>query len=276
MELRNLTRDPDIPEYEMQPGAVDTLIAGARGNLFSHFLTPGGKAPYPTVLLSHGYPGCEENHDLAQALRRAGWAVMTYHYSGSWGSDGNFSFSSCLADTDTVLAHLLSHSEELGIDTTRLYMVGHSMGGFVAAHMLALHKELRAGVLITPFDPGGLYQEGKRGDKTCWNHLQAVLACGEGWLRGVTVQGLLGELNLHAEDYRLDALVPELMETPLLCIGATRDSDAPPAINCYPLCRAMERAGAASFFYEEYATDHTLASRRIALCRAVAEFLAAH
>jgi pimeloyl-ACP methyl ester carboxylesterase len=273
MELHNLIRDPDIPEIETQPSAVDLLIPGARGNLLSHLILPGGKGPYAMVLLAHGYPGCEENMDLAQALRRVGFAVLTYHYSGSWGSDGTFSFGNCLSDTETVLQYLLSHSDMLELDTDQFYMVGHSMGGFVTAQMLARHAEFRAGVLITPFDVGRLYLEGKHGDKGCWDNLLDVLACGEGWLKGATRETLTGELSLHAAQYQLASLVPELAEKPLLCIGATRDSDAPPATHCYPLCRAMEKIGADRFFYEEYGTDHTLATRRIALCRSVAEFL---
>jgi pimeloyl-ACP methyl ester carboxylesterase len=273
MEIHNLLRDPDIPEIETQPSAVDLLIPGPRGNLFSHLLLPGGKEPYATVLLAHGYPGCEENMDLAQALRRVGFAVLTYHYSGSWGCDGTFSFGNCLSDTESVLQYLLANSDSLGIDTTRLYMVGHSMGSFVSAHMLARHGELRAGVLITPFDPGHLYLVGKHEDKTCWDNLQDVLACGEGWLRGATRESLTRELGLHANDYQLASLAPELAEKPVLCIGATRDGDAPPVHHCYPLCHAMEKIGADRFFYEEFATDHSLATRRIALCLTVAEFL---
>jgi pimeloyl-ACP methyl ester carboxylesterase len=49
-----------------------------------------GKGPHPTLLLLHGFPGNEQNLDLAQAARRAGWNVLTLHYRGSWGSPGPF------------------------------------------------------------------------------------------------------------------------------------------------------------------------------------------
>jgi hypothetical protein len=33
----------------------------------------------------HGFPGNERNFDVAQALRRAGYAALVFHYRGSWG-----------------------------------------------------------------------------------------------------------------------------------------------------------------------------------------------
>ena len=44
-----------------------------------------GPGLHPTLLLLHGFPGNEQNLDLAQAARRDGWNVLTLHYRGSWG-----------------------------------------------------------------------------------------------------------------------------------------------------------------------------------------------
>ena len=57
----------------------------------------------PPILL-HGFPGNERNLDLAQALRRAGWNAVFFHYRGSWGSDGDFSFGHVLEDVAAVVA----------------------------------------------------------------------------------------------------------------------------------------------------------------------------
>ena len=35
------------------------------------------------MILFHGLPGNEQNLDLAQAIRRANWNVLTLHYRGS-------------------------------------------------------------------------------------------------------------------------------------------------------------------------------------------------
>ena len=56
---------------------------------------PGGAGPFPLVVLGHGLPGDEKSLDLAHALRRAGWAVLTYHYRGSWGSRVDSRLTAC-------------------------------------------------------------------------------------------------------------------------------------------------------------------------------------
>ena len=55
------------------------------------FLLASGTQPHPTVILLHGFPGYEQNIDLAQSLRRDGWNVLAMHYRGAWGSQGTFS-----------------------------------------------------------------------------------------------------------------------------------------------------------------------------------------
>src|ERR1700761_9426143 len=66
----------------------------------------GGAGAHPTVVLLHGLPGNEKNLDLAQAIRRAGWNVVTFNYRGSWGSPGTFSFPGVLEDARAALAYL--------------------------------------------------------------------------------------------------------------------------------------------------------------------------
>ena len=45
---------------------------------------PEGEGPHPVAVLLHGFPGNERNFDLAQSLRRAGYAALVFHYRGSW------------------------------------------------------------------------------------------------------------------------------------------------------------------------------------------------
>src|ERR671911_674101 len=59
---------------------------------------PAGPGPHPAVVLLHGFPGNERNFDLAQDLRRAGYAALIFHYRGSWGAAGDWSWRNALAD----------------------------------------------------------------------------------------------------------------------------------------------------------------------------------
>lgn len=68
-----------VPSGGVQINAVAYLASGA--------------GTHPTLVLCHGWPGNEKNLDLAQAVRRAGWNVVTFNYRGSWGSAGSFRFA---------------------------------------------------------------------------------------------------------------------------------------------------------------------------------------
>jgi pimeloyl-ACP methyl ester carboxylesterase len=63
-----------------------------------------GIQPHPTVLILHGSPGNEQNLDPAQALRRAGYNVLFFHYRGSWGSPGKFTQAGGVDDGQAAVA----------------------------------------------------------------------------------------------------------------------------------------------------------------------------
>src|SRR5580700_7367479 len=94
-----------------------------------------GAGEHPAVVLLHGLPGNEKNLDLAQAMRRAGWTVVTFNYRGSWGSPGVYSFKGNLQDAAAVLAYLRTPdvAAKLQIDPAHMVLMGHSMGGWVTA-----------------------------------------------------------------------------------------------------------------------------------------------
>lgn len=274
MDRSLLYRDPIFPKTKPQPGGMALRIEGKRGGLLSLLYTPGGDGPHPAVLLCHGYPGSEQNMDLAQALRRVGFAVMTFHYSGSWSSDGDFSFTNCLEDSHTVLDAMLTHADEWQIDSKRIFVAGHSMGGLMAGHLLAKRKELSCGVLITPFDVARLFLH--RDQEDCQRNLQEVLDCGYGWLRGISADRFEKELFDHGHELLLEALAPQLAQKSLLCIGAEADVDTPVDLHVGPLRDAIRTCASADFTYLSFACDHCFSSQRLALCESVAAFLYDH
>ena len=81
---------------------------------------------------------------------------MTFNYRGSWGSPGNFRFAQNLEDARAVLAYLRdpANAAALGIDTQRIVLVGHSMGGWVVAHTAAQDHAIIGAILISASDMG--------------------------------------------------------------------------------------------------------------------------
>ena len=117
-----------------------------------------GQNPHPAFVFFHGLPGNEKNLDLAQAVRRAGWTVVTVNYRGSWGSPGNFRFAQNLEDAAATLAFIRSpeNARRLSIDVNRIAIGGHSMGGWVAAETLAHDSNLLGAVTISAGDFGAI------------------------------------------------------------------------------------------------------------------------
>src|SRR6185312_6034690 len=81
------------------PAATRQMVLPSHGSmLLGVFYLAEGAEPHPTAILFHGFPGYEQNLDIAQHLRANGWNVLAMHYRGSWGVKGEFSFAHCAED----------------------------------------------------------------------------------------------------------------------------------------------------------------------------------
>src|SRR5580704_2144070 len=97
--------DPAHPAFSVE------MTAPSHGEtLFGIFYGAAGAGDHPTVVLLHGFPGYEQNLDLAQAIRRAGWNVLALHYRGSWGVGGDFSLAHAMEDADAMVAFARSQA----------------------------------------------------------------------------------------------------------------------------------------------------------------------
>jgi len=227
-----------------------------------------GKGPHPTLLLLHGLPGNEQNLDLAQAARRAGWHVLTLHYRGSWGSEGTYSFAHCAQDAANAARYLQDPAvaARFGIDTRRMAVAGHSLGGMMAARTMADVPGLRGAFLIDPADFAGI------GRQIATPQGLAAFKAGE--LDGdmpplnATEDALLEEFR-HAEPFfDLRAVVGQISDHPLALIYARRglgDGYAgmvAAAKGKGPVTKAL------------WPTDHSFSDQRIRLTTALLDWLA--
>lgn len=254
-----------------RPDVHGLLLPGRRGRLLSVLYTAGGVGPFPTVLLLHGIPGCERNFDLAQALRRAGFHVLTFHYSGSWGSDGTYSLAHDLEDAETALDFIL-RDETFGFDKDRVFAVGHSLGGFVCGQLTARRPEIRAGALLMPCDIGRLPQIGRE-DAEAGQTIREVLDDSAGWLNGTSGEALWREAEENSRSFALESAAEALAKKPLLCVSGSLDIYTPPAYHCEPLARAIRARDGGLLRCVTYPTDHFFADYRLTVADTVAEFL---
>lgn len=258
-------------EDEYRPALHGILIPGKRGKLLSTLYTAGGAGPHPTVLLLHGIPGNEQNEDLAQALRRSGFHVLTFHYSGCFGSEGRYSLSNTLEDANSVLDFILNETD-YGFEKNHIFAVGHSMGCFVCGQLAARRKEIKGAVLMMPCDIGRIWQIG-RDDPAELVKIESLLEESADWLRGASKDRFLDELKAHSEEFRLESVADRLAEKPVFCIEASLDTYTPPKYHCKPFERAMWAAGKTGFTALSLETDHFASDSRLETANAVVNFL---
>lgn len=257
----------DPPADAAHPAAMKVLHIPSHGVQINGIVyQPSGAGPHPTLVIFHGLPGNEKNLDLAQAVRRAGWNAVTFNYRGSWGSPGVFRFGQNLEDGDAVLAFLRdpANAARLGIDTHRIAIAGHSMGGWVVVHTAAHDRNLIGAILISAADMGkvGLMPR---------ERLAPFMADNMEALAGVTAQSMADDLRAHAKEFQFDNAAAGLTQTPLLVLTAN-DGLAPDADS---LVKAIEAQGGHKVTTMHVATDHSWSDHRIALETAVLNWLAA-
>lgn len=257
----------DPPHDAAHPARMEVLhipSGGVRINGLAY--VAAGAGPHPVVVLCHGLPGNEKNLDLAQAMRRAGWTVVTFNYRGSWGSPGSYRFASDLEDGDAVLAYLRQPAvaASLGLDTKRVVLMGHSLGGWVTALTAAHDKGLIGAALISPGDMGLL-------GKLPRAAAAKAVADDMETLADTTPERMADELIAHAEAWDFVKAAPRLNALPLL-VMTSDDGLAAPAD---ALVAGAEAAGNARVSAVHIATDHSYSDARVRLESEVIRWLGA-
>jgi pimeloyl-ACP methyl ester carboxylesterase len=226
---------------------------------------PAGPGPHPVAVLLHGFPGNERNFDLAQALRRAGYAALVFHYRGSWGVGGGYSWSNVLADAARAVA--AAPGLDPSLDPARVAVVGHSLGGFAALHTAAQDPSVRAVAALASFDFGAVSQE----PDVVLQQARAMFGSDLLPLRGTSGDALFAEMCAAGAAWRLADLAPRLADRPVLLVGAANDTVAPPARHHAPLVTAY--AQVRGFEPVSLPSDHAFSGHRVALTRTVVDFL---
>jgi len=230
-----------------------------------------GAGPHPTLLLLHGLPGNEQNLDLAQAVRRAGWNVLTMHYRGSWGSGGAFSFTHAFEDVHSALAWLRvpANAAKGRVDTGRLAVAGHSFGGVLAAHAAATDRAVIGTAMISAWNLGAFAAAAKaRGDEGR-AAFERSMADNRESLAGCTPASLCDDAFANAAAWNFRDRAQALADRPLLLVSS-RDGNGPESQALGKLVRA---AGGKAVTEQAFPTDHSFNDHRIALAGALVRWL---
>ena len=141
--------------------AAASALAGQRSQLqglaLCDWQLPAGQAARATVLIVHGLGEHMGRYAaLAQALNSWGYAVRAYDQYGHGGSEGPRGGLPTATRLLDDLAMVVDHTRATVAAGHPLLLLGHSMGGLVAARFVALKRRpVDALVLSSPaLDPG--------------------------------------------------------------------------------------------------------------------------
>ena len=267
-----VTMDPAERDSAYPAQMAELALESGGERLNAILYVAAGRGPHGVVLLLHGNPGNERSLDVAQAIRRAGYSVLFFNYRGSWGSGGTFSRTHAIEDVHAALRWVRSPeaAARFRVDAARVALVGHSMGGWLAL-MAAAADPTVACVGSLDSRNVGAYGLLLRRDRSA----DSARVAADDWLTAPGAPyradggggGLVAEMKANAERWDATAHARALSDRPILLVGATFKADQD------SLVTALNRVGARRVTALAWDTDHSFSDRRIALARAVTEWL---
>jgi hypothetical protein len=215
-----------------------------------------GEEPKPTVLLLHGCPGLEKNLDLAVRLRDRGWNSLLFHYRGCWGSAGRYDLRTVPRDVTAAVDYLVGCPR---VDSGRIAVLGHSMGGWAALVTAATEPRLRAvAVYGAPARLGaGLRLSPDRVEEEFTRFL------------ATTPEEFAWQAAVVAEQTDALAAAAAIEPRPLLVVHGTADRWVPVA----QARELRERAGPSCRYVEVEGADHAFSWHRAELADLVVGWL---
>jgi pimeloyl-ACP methyl ester carboxylesterase len=250
-------------EFPADVAAPDVMSHGARMNAVLYIAS--GRGPHPVVILVPGFPGNEKNLDLAYSLRRAGWNTLLAHFRGSWGSEGVFSFSNAIEDMQASMQFLrdAENAKKYRMDPKKIVLIGHSMGGFMAACAAARDPEIAGLAMIAAWNIGATMTGPRE------THRIDAIPAASSRLPGTTPAGLQAEAEANAAKWNYLDYAEALKNRPVLILEA---HDRNLSYN-KDMKAALQRAGSTRVTEIYMDTDHSFSDHRIALQAAVLEWL---
>jgi pimeloyl-ACP methyl ester carboxylesterase len=269
-----ITVDP--PADQANPATLYGFTIPSHGSQISVLAyVASGAGPHPAVVMLHGFPGDERNVDVAQAIRRAGYTVLISNYRGAWGSQGAFSFTHALEDSQAAVDYLRvpANARRLRIDADEIVLLGHSVGGWMALSTAAVDPKVRAVIVISAADIGGQAAKTLSGHELAPAMAYCIKAFSDGSLAGIagtTPEVLCRELGEHGPQWAINHDVQGLVTRPVFLI--TSDDGYGPAVDEF--AKALRAAGSKQVHEAHLATDHEYSDKRIALTQIVLDDLA--
>jgi dienelactone hydrolase len=248
------------------------------------FYLAGENGSFPTLILLHGFPGNKTDVlGLGNRISQAGINVLTFSYSGTHQSDGEWSFENTQKDIHAAynFLHRPENIVKYKIDTSAIYLGGFSFGGGMALTYAASHPEITSVFSIAGTDHGEFMREYFRNKEfaTVIDHMFEELKAPKGpvrFAREAMPSEATPEIFAILDstlDLRKCAL--SLAKKDILLIGGWDDQNVTIGHHILPLYRALNEAPADRVKIVAFQDDHSFRKSREKLAETIIKSLKA-
>ena len=226
------------PEAVEPAHGVYIVFESHGSRLFGRLLLPDffdKESRCPVVLMLHGHPGGDKNLDIGEALRANGFAVAVISYRGVWGSHGDYLLSHNIEDVASTVDFLREKADEYRLDPEKVFLFGHSMGGFSALNAMARGLKVSGAVLMAPYDAGYKYLYDRP------NFDSVMASKNRGYFHLSSENALEEDAAENAEKWNFRNLIPKLDKNISYCFIEGKQDGV--SMTTLPLVEQMEQAG---------------------------------
>ncbi len=270
MKAENAFVEYDNDDENSYPDIRELNIISGGCHLYGYMLTPDkrNKKPYPTIIMSHGFPGYTTNNDLELALMRMGCLVIHMNHRGAWGSEGNYLFTNLKDDLIAITkwAHNPAIADQYDIDTENIFLVGHSMGGQTVLNAAKDLSFIRGVVAMAAYDIGAAFRHNL--EKDLFLMIETEGQCLKMNSASEVYENALNNKQELAVLYRYE----ELARHNLLLIEASADTVAPPDKMLKPLYNKLSAMNA-NITYNIIKSNHSFIGQRMQLTNTVGKWI---
>ena len=261
---------------------LDITINRSGVQLKGKFYIPEGAGTFPTVILMHGFPGNEiDVLGIGKKLSEVSINALTFNYSGTHKSEGEFNFVNTQKDIEAVFefVHQSENIHKYKIDTTCIILGGYSYGGGMALTYAANHPEIREVFSIVGNDHGAFMKEYNRNPEMkkmidqMFDELKAqtgTVRFGKGGIAKEIAEMKIIELN---PTYDLRNCAPLLVQKNILLIAGWDDNKSSIENIILPLYRELKKEKAQNVKIVAFQDDHSLKNCRDELAQTIIEWL---
>jgi predicted alpha/beta-fold hydrolase len=240
------------------PVSIDLKSNGIK--LDAKFYPANKTDKVPTVILLHGFPGNQSSPlGLAEKLNNAGFNILVFNYQGSYRSEGNFSFDSCIANVGAVFNFLTDSRNQVhfNIDTSKIVICGYSFGGTIALESGMYNDKIRNIISIANDDHSVSLKKAAADSsyRKAYNQFIAKSFEPEGPFRG-DLKSQMEQYVQNIDRYDLVKNAEKLKNKQVLFVVGWLDKTSILEINTLPLYRMLRQLNTGNISIKGFESDH--------------------